>query len=500
MGLKKGQIYEGIVCENRFPNKGIIRIEDQTVMVKDALAGQKVSFRLSKKRQGTSEGKLVEVLDRSPMEDAIPVCELFGQCGGCSYQRLSYDHQLQLKSQMVRDLISKVYDDFEFEGITGSPDQLRYRNKMEFSFGDECKDGPFALGLHRKGSFHDIVNIHDCLLVHQDINTIRNAVREYFNDIYLQRKIDFNHQFSHRGYLRHLLVRRSVSTGELLVALITTTPDLSDCLNTSDEEKIIEGFLDILLSLELTGSIAGICHVYNNAQSDVVKNEGLKILYGRDSITETILGLQFRISLFSFFQTNSKGAEVLYSVAREFAGSEPHFNSKVIYDLYSGTGTITQLMSPGADRVIGIEIVEDAVNSARENARLNNIDNVEFIAGDVMKILCQDEGEELPLPDLIILDPPREGIHPKALRKIAGYGVDNIVYISCKPTSLVNDLVEFKNSGYRLVKAACVDMFPMTVHVETVCLLSNRKPNTKVRIDVDLEDYYRIKDSKKNQN
>ena len=475
MGIKKGQVYEGTVIDYKFPNKGKVQVEGQNVFVKGALPGQKVSFTISRKRSNGSEGKLVEVLERSPIEDGKALCSHFGQCGGCMYQNLSYENQLQLKAGMVKKLLGGVYPDFEFEGITGSPEICGYRNKMEFTFGDECKDGPFAIGLHRKESFHDIVNLNDCALVHPDFNTIRNAVRDYLNIYYVAGKVDFNHQLSHRGYLRHLLIRRSVFNQEIIVALITTTPDNCDKLDPAQESEIIEGYKNTVLKLQeegkLQGKVTGICHVYNNALSDIVRNDDMHILYGRDYITESILGLEFKISLFSFFQTNSKGCEKLYEKAREFAA---YTGGGVVYDLYSGTGTIAQLMSPAASKVIGVEIVEDAVESARNNAKLNNIDNVEFIAGDVMKVLCGEIGENLPRPDMIILDPPREGIHPKALGRILGFGVDRIVYISCKPTSLAADLVSFKEAGYKLEKAACVDMFPHTAHVETVVLMSRR--------------------------
>ena len=497
MSLKKGQIYEGTVTGYTFPNKGRVEIGGQIAAVKGALPGQKVRFSISRKRTGVSEGRLLEVLDMSSLESREPSCPHFGKCGGCTYQRLPYESQLELKAGMVKALLEGVYPKFEFEGITGSPDVSGYRNKMEFTFGDESKGGPFALGLHKKDSFHDIVNITDCSLVHPDINLIRNAVKDYFNDLYVEGRVDFHHKVSHAGYLRHLLVRRSVFNMEIIVALVTASPDVNP--SNEEEQSMIDGFRDAVLSLEnvLEGRIAGICHVYNDSASDVVKSDRTDILYGEDFIMECILGLSFRISLFSFFQTNSRGCEKLYEKAREYAAYD---GGGVIYDLYSGTGTISQIMSPAASEVYGIEIVEDAVKSAVENAGLNNISNVRFIAGDVMKILCGDEGDGLPKPDMIILDPPREGIHPKALGRILGYGVEKIVYISCKPTSLANDLVAFKQAGYILEKACCIDMFPETVHVETVCLLSNRKPDTKVRIDVDLEDYYRIKDSKKNQN
>lgn len=271
------------------------------------------------------------------------------------------------------------------------------------------------------------------------------------------------HRLRHTGYLRHLLVRKAAFTGEILVDLITTTqmqPDLS-------------GFREALLQLQeaglLKGSFAGILHTKNDSLADIVADQGTEILYGKDFFTEELLGLQFKVTPFSFFQTNSHGAEVLYDTARNFLSEDGMADKEkgIVYDLYSGTGTIAQLMAPTAKKVIGVEIVEEAVEAAKENALRNGLDNCSFLAGDVFKIL--DTIEEK--PDTIILDPPRDGIHPKALPRILSYGVDNILYISCKPTSLARDLPAFVAAGYRPVRGVCVDQFPWTSSVETVCLL-----------------------------
>jgi 23S rRNA (uracil-5-)-methyltransferase RumA len=251
---------------------------------------------------------------------------------------------------------------------------------------------------------------------------------------------------------------------------------VTETIDAKNTQELIDGFKEALLELEckklLQGSFRGILHITNDTLADVVKCDRLDILYGCDYFYEELLGLKFRISTFSFFQTNSYSAEVLYRTAREYVGDvsgmAQNGRKPVVFDLYSGTGTIAQLMAPVAEKVIGVEIVEEAVEAARENARQNGLTNCEFIAGDVLKVL--DEVEEK--PDLIILDPPRDGIHPKALPKIISYGVDRIVYISCKPDSLVRDLAVFLENGYRVEKAVAVDQFPWTTSVETVCLLS----------------------------
>ncbi|HWT27558.1 MAG TPA: 23S rRNA (uracil(1939)-C(5))-methyltransferase RlmD, partial [Mobilitalea sp.] len=456
--MKKGQVYEGIVERVDFPNKGIVMIDGDKVIVKNAIPGQKISFSVTKIRSGRSEGNLLEVLEKSPLEVRDGVCRNFGNCGGCTYQTMSYENQLQMKKEQVKRLLDQACSDYTFEGILGSPVEWGYRNKMEFSFGDEFKNGPLALGLHKKGSFHDIVTADDCGIVNKDFNLILTCVLDYCKEL----GADFYHKLSHKGYLRHLLIRRAVKTGELLINIVTSTQEeLLDATNDGNKEDIFTKLVEELRSLPITGKITGILHTYNDSQADVVQSDRTDILYGSDYIYEEILGLKFKISTFSFFQTNSLGAEVLYSKVREYVGET---KDKRIFDLYSGTGTIAQLLAPVAKKVTGVEIVEEAVEAAKENAALNGLTNCEFIAGDVLKVIDSLEDK----PDIIVLDPPRDGIHPKALDKIINFGVDRIVYISCKPTSLVRDLEILQTQGYQVEKACAVDMFPETVHVETV--------------------------------
>ncbi|WP_027294418.1 23S rRNA (uracil(1939)-C(5))-methyltransferase RlmD [Robinsoniella sp. KNHs210] len=453
--MKKGQVLEGVIKEVVFPNKGIVEVENETktVIVKNGVPGQKVRFSINKIRKGKCEGRLLEVIEKSPVE-VEPSCPHFGICGGCTYQNLDYPTQLAMKEKQVKDLVDSVCQNYEFEGIKGSPRQFAYRNKMEFSFGDEVKDGPLALGMHKRGSFYDIVTVDQCEIVDADYNKILACVLEYFKET----DLSFYHKLSHQGYLRHLLVRKGQKTGEILIDLVTSTQSVPS----------LEGLKDRLLELELEGRIVGLLNTLNDSLADVVQNDETKILYGQDYFYEELLGLKFKISPFSFFQTNSLGAEVLYETARSYVGET---KDKVIFDLYSGTGTIAQMLAPVAKKVIGIEIVEEAVKAAKVNAALNNLYNCEFIAGDVLKAI--DLVKEK--PDLIVLDPPRDGIHPKALLKIIDFGVDRMVYISCKPTSLVRDLEVLQGRGYEVVKVVGVDMFPGTGHVETVALLT-RKP------------------------
>ena len=461
--MKKGQIAEGIVERVEFPNKGIAYTADgDRVIVKNTIPGQKVSFAVNKVRKGKAEGRLLQVVKPSALE-VDSACPHFGACGGCIYQTLPYEEQLKLKSGQVKKLMDDAIDgacEYEFLGIKPSPKQYEYRNKMEFSFGDEYKDGPLALGMHKRGSFYDIVTVTDCQIVDADFRAVLKATLKFFQE----HGQKFYHRLSHEGYLRHLLVRKAAKTGEILIDLITTTQDTGSSVT---EEELLKAWADVLCGLSLDGTIRGILHTRNDSVADVVKNEGTDILYGEDFFYEELLGLRFKISPFSFFQTNSLGAEVLYSTARDFIKEQNSLDGKTVFDLYSGTGTIAQMLAPVCKEVVGVEIVEEAVEAAKENAALNGLSNCRFIAGDVLKVL----DEVLEKPDYIVLDPPRDGIHPKAITKIIDYGVENMIYISCKPTSLARDLEIFLAHGYTVGKICCVDMFAATPHAETICTL-----------------------------
>ena len=462
--MKKKDIIEGKIIKTEFPNKGTFICEDQKVTVKGVIDGQTIKGQVTKKRKSGCVVRLLDVLEKSPLEDAKPVCPHFGICGGCFYQTVSYENQLKIKEGMVRDLLKDHVNDDIWEEIKASPKVHGYRNKMEFSFGDEVKDGPLALGMHKKNTFHDIVNITDCQIVDNDYNLIVKCAL----NIAQQMELPFYHKMRHEGYFRHLVVRRAESSGDILVNIVTT----------SQAEADLTKLRAALLELPLSGKIIGILHTTNDSLADVVQADKIDILYGQDYFYEEILGLKFKISPFSFFQTNTLGAEVLYETARDFVGET---KDKVIFDLYSGTGTIAQMLAPVAKKVVGVEIVEEAVEAAKVNAELNGLDNCKFIAGDVLKVV--DELEDK--PDFIVLDPPRDGIHPKAIQKIIDFGVEQMVYISCKPTSLARDLEVFEAAGYKVKRATAVDQFPNTVHIETVVLLSHKKPDGHINVKVE---------------
>ncbi|NLA58193.1 MAG: 23S rRNA (uracil(1939)-C(5))-methyltransferase RlmD [Firmicutes bacterium] len=447
--VKKGSILTVTIADTVFPNKGVAYVDGERVIVHDALEGQTVRIKITKKRGSKIEAKILEVLERSPLEQEAP-CAQFGTCGGCTYLHIPYESQLELKTRQVLELLADAgIQGFEFLGIQPSPNVTAYRNKMEYTFGD-TEDGILSLGLHRKRMRYEVSPVAGCQLVDEDFLSILDAALDYLRSS----NVPFYHKKSHQGVLRHLVIRKAGTTGEILVNLVTT----------SQGGLELAGLVQKLLSLDLMGTIKGILHTINDGKADAIQVDALHVLWGRDYITEKILGLTFRVTAFSFFQTNSHGAEKLFTVVRDFAGQD----LGVVFDLYCGTGTIAQIISPQAKKVIGIEIVPEAIEAARKNAQLNGLDNCRFIVGDVLAEL--DNLQEK--PDLVILDPPRSGIHPKALDKLIAVRPPRLVYVSCQPVSLARDLAVFSANGYRVVKVRCVDMFPHTPHVECVTLIS----------------------------
>ncbi len=451
--MKKGETIQIDIIEQDYPKKGIGYYDGIKVVVPNALLGQKIEAKILKMRKNKFEGKIVKVVEKAPYEIESE-CTHFSKCGGCRFQNVPYEIQLQEKRQYLEEILSTATNhSVVLENMLPSPDIYEYRNKMEFSFGDEYKEGPLALGLHERGRFYEIVTTTSCLLVDQDFRELLNTTLNFFQVA----ETPFYHKKTHQGLLRHLVVRKGMYTGDILVNLVTT----------SQESFQKEKWVDLIVSLKLKGKIKGVLHTVNNSMGDVVQADHLNVLYGQPDIQEKLLGMTFYISPFSFFQTNTKGAEILYSVVQQLAGEK---KERIIFDLYSGTGTIGQLMAPVAKQVIGIEIVEEAVIKANENAQMNGLDNCKFIAGDVLQ-----EVESIGIqPDIIILDPPRSGIHPKAIQKILSYKPDMFVYVSCNPKSLLKDLPIMIEEGYRLERAIGVDLFPMTPHVETVCLLTRK--------------------------
>ena len=466
---KKDEIILEIADVN-FPNKAYGYYEGEKVIVKNAVPGQKVQAQVFKKRGSGVEARLQEVIERSPLERETGMCSHYALCGGCTYQTMRHEEELRLKERQVKRLLENAGICVQsWEGIVPAPSETGYRNKCEFSFGDEEKDGDLALGMRKRMSYYEVVTLKDCNIVDADYLRIIEGTLQFFQE----RKVPFYHKARHDGSLRHLVVRKGAATGEILINLVTS----------SEVPFSVEEFKDMLLGLELDGSVCGILHSVNDGLADVVKSDEMRLLYGRDFFMEKLFDLEFKVSVYSFFQTNSAGAEKLYSIVKEFAGDVA---DKTVFDLYCGTGTIGQIMAEaGSKKVIGIELIEEAVVAANENAKRNHLENCTFLAGDVLKMV--DELKER--PDLIIVDPPRDGIHPKAIGKIIAFGTPEIVYVSCKPTSLARDLEIFQQEGYLVERVKLMDMFPRTVHVETVVLLSKGEVDSKkIRVEFSLED------------
>lgn len=449
--MRKGKEYEFLIEETEFPGTGIAQKDDLPVYIKGTVPGQKVLAKVTKKRKEYAQAKLLETIEN--VDYAIEnKCPHFGQCGGCSTQYIPYEKQLQIKEEQLLKLFkSKDIEDFEFLGVEKSPEEYEYRNKMEFTFGDMEKGGDLTLGMHVKNRSFSIVTVDNCQIVDKDFRDILTTVVNYFN----KKALPKYRVMSHEGFLRNLVIRKAKNTGEILVNIVTT----------SQMEFDFKEIVDILLKGEYKGEIKGILHTINDTLSDVVQVDKLEILYGRDYIIEELLGLKFKIAPEAFFQTNSKGAEKLYSIVKDFLGDA---SSKVVFDLYCGTGTIGQIVAPKAKKVIGVELIEEAVKAANENAKLNGLDNCEFIAGDVAKVI-KDVKQK---PDIIILDPPRPGVHPVALEYVVRFEPKEIIYVSCNPKTLVDDLKYLMDNGYKLEKVKGMDMFPHTPHLETVVKLS----------------------------
>ena len=471
--MKKGDIIsikiEGI--NERGKSYGII--DNNRVFVNiNAAKDQIVEGRLNKTRKKRYELNDCKIIDYANRKNQI-YQELERQCGGCNFQYYTYEEQLYLKKENIKRLLDQcIKYEYEFQEPIQSVEKQGYRNKMEFSFGNEYLDGPTILGLHKQNSFHDIVNVSGCKLMDANFDMIYNKVDEISKKFGL----NFYHRLKHVGYLRNLVIRKGKN--DILVNLVTTS-DIDKKIEKDYLEELKKELL--ILPLKYGYKITGILHTLNDGLQDMVVSEKENILYGKRDICEEVFDLKFEISPYSFFQTNKKTVEKLYSKVIEYIGQK---KDRVVFDLFSGTGTIGQIVSKNCKKVIGIEIVEEAVEKAKANCVLNNIQNCEFIAGDVFSRL-----ENLESPDLLILDPPRGGVGEKTVKKIVEfYPTDEIIYVSCNPRTLCTDLKQFQEYGYTVKKACIVDMFPFTNHVETVALLSKLDSKKYISVELPLDD------------
>lgn len=466
--LSKGQEIEIEIEQFADRGKSLARLDGYVVFIPHGVPGDLARIAITRKRKKFAEGRIVELLRPSEMR-TDPVCRYFGTCGGCKWQNLQYESQLQAKHEGVVTALKHHggFHDLEIPPVLGSSETYGYRNKMEFSFSSnrwltdweiaskEPLDKTFALGLHAPGRFDKVLDISSCDLVPGSRMDIVNSVRE----LALSEEWTPWHVRKHTGYLRHLVIRIAHYTDEIMLNLVTS----------SKLDDRIQKLADMLS--ERHPEVTTFLNTVHSGPGQTAIGEQTDIISGSGFITEKMGRFSFEVGPNTFFQTNTVQAERLYEVALDFAqiGSGDH-----VYDLYCGCGTISLFAADLAQQVTGVELVPEAVEAAVRNAEANGVTNCRFIAGDMLKTFTNDFFTEHGRPNVVIVDPPRAGLHPKVARRLSRLGAERIVYISCNPLSQVNDLAEL-NTYYQVEKVQPVDLFPQTHHVENVVLLTKRK-------------------------
>ena len=450
--------------------KALAKVNDLVVFVPYVVPGDVVDLQLKRKKNKYAEAVAVKFHEYSPQR-AEPFCQHYGVCGGCKWQCLSYTDQIKYKQKQVTDNLTRIgkVELPEISPILGSEKTEFYRNKLEFTFSDkrwlteeEVKadvkyDQMNAVGFHIPGAFDKVLAIDKCWLQDDISNQIRNAIRDYA----YEHNYAFYNIRNHKGLLRNLMIRTS-STGELMVLLQVRV----SCDKDLEQTKELLAYV-----ADQFPQITSLLYVVNNKQNDTINDLDVQVFKGNDHIFEEMEGLRFKVGPKSFYQTNSEQAYNLYKVARDFAGLT---GEELVYDLYTGTGTIANFVSRQAKKVIGIEYVPEAIEDAKVNSAINGIDNTLFYAGDMKDMLTQDFINEHGRPDVIITDPPRAGMHNDVIDVILFAEPKRIVYVSCNPATQARDL-SLLDAKYKVIKVQPVDMFPHTHHVENVCLLSKKE-------------------------
>jgi 23S rRNA (uracil1939-C5)-methyltransferase len=447
--VTKDQELELTIDRLAYGGNGVARLNGFVVFVRRGLPGDTVRARVTKVQRRHAEALATEVLKPSPLRVEAP-CAHYPACGGCRFQDLAYETQVEAKHEQVADALQRIggVADPPLEPIVPAEEIFHYRNKLEYSF-TQLEDGP-ALGFHRAGRWDEVLDIEKCWLTTNLGNAIRNAVRDWARG---DRLVAYD-QSEHTGYLRHLVVREGRNTGQVLVQLVTAAGEKFDT----------GGFVDMLRQFSEVRSI----HWAVNETEAEVTNLPTQLLWGDEAIEEQLCGLRFRVRPNAFLQTNTKMAERLYGIAREYAGLT---GGETVYDLYCGIGTIGLVLAADALTVWGIEVSEESVACALENAELNGIGNAAFFAGNVGQSL-EDLHARSGDPDVVIVDPPRAGLAGKALRRLGEVGAPRVVYVSCNPTTLAADVKRLRDDyGYTLRRTRPIDLFPHTPHVESVSLL-----------------------------
>jgi len=446
--------------------KGVGKSDDLVIFIDKAVPGDIVDVELLRRKKKFYEGKIQNLIKPSDHRTE-PFCDHFGVCGGCKWQHLNYDAQLQFKQKSVSDALQRLgkVDVSQMEAILGSSESRYYRNKLEYTFSDkrwltdcDMRSGETmemnALGYHIPGRFDKILDIEHCYLQADPSNEIRNKVREYALDA----QISFYNLKNHEGSLRNLIIRTS-STGELMVIVVFAYAD----------EDQIEGMMKFIAS-EFPG-INSLLYIINHKKNDTIFDQEIHTYKGADHIFENMDGLKFKIGPKSFYQTNSAQAFELYKIARDFAEFK---GDELVYDLYTGAGTIANFIAGKVKNVIGIEYVPTAIEDAKINSEINGIKNTSFFAGDMKDILDEDFIKTHGKPDVVITDPPRAGMHPDVVKRLLEMEAEKIVYVSCNAATQARD-IELLNSKYEVGRIKPVDMFPHTQHVENVVLLTIKR-------------------------
>ena len=454
--MTKGEELEVRIDSLAYGGNGVGRVDGFVVFVRGGLPGDLVRARATKVKRGFAEAMKTSLVEPGPNRVDAP-CRHFGICGGCRFQDLAYEQQASAKEAQVRDALARLgrFAEPPVERIVHARSIYGYRNKLEYSFATASDDGGLVLGFHRAGRWDEVIDVEECLLTTDVGNAIREAVKEWAR----AEGLEAYDQETQTGYLRHLVVREGRNTGQVLVLLVTAPGERFD--------------VDFLIeTLTRFPEVKSIHWAFNDRPAEVT-NLPTRLLWGEPWIEEELLGLRFRIRPNAFLQTNTEMAETLYELAREAAGLT---GSETVYDLYCGTGTIGLALARDADSVWGVEISEESVACAIENAELNGIENARFFAGNVGQSL-EELAERAGAPDVVVVDPPRAGLAGKALRRTGALEAPRIVYVSCNPTTLASDLAVLRDEyGYELVRCTPVDMFPHTPHIESVSLLQ-RTPN-----------------------
>ena len=462
--LKKNSLVELTIESVAFGAKGIARINDFVIFVRDALPGQKVKALIIKKKAAFAEAIIREIIEPSLWQIDAP-CPYFDDCGGCKFQNLDYQKQLDIKTEQVKDVFTHLakMPDIPILPALAAPKQYAYRNKMDFSTGVSrwilSKNDPgtaedFAIGLHAPGRFDRILDIEACLL--QD--DARNAVFQTIRTWAQTKNITLNNKREYTGYLRSIMIRKGEHSGEIMVNLITR----------SEDTKLLQPLVDLIRTTH--PNVSSIVNNITNSKGDHSFGDKEILLYGSPVIHDTLGGLEYEISANAFFQTNTEGAEQLYDVVVDFAELK---STMVVWDFYSGAGSISLYIADKVKQVIGFEVVRDAVKNAKKNAKRNNVPHCEFFEANLDTFLQSNQEmiASLEKPDLAIVDPPRAGLNPKFVKQLIGLKPPSIVYVSCNPSTQARDIQLLVEGGYEVEKIQPVDMFPHTAHIETVAKL-----------------------------